>query len=115
MKHAGYDVSIALLGIFTAILFFLSALSLGYQVYEFLKDGIWPSYTGEDFLFALRISSPTFSWVGVQKIYIWITRLPLPLLFFIAGGLLWWITIAIANERDAHVRALDRQSEREKT
>ena len=90
-------VSIILAVIAFASLFLLSGLGLiGYQVFLWMKDGIWPEFSIEvvfNFLFentslAQWLSSPE-SWFGLQKIVEWLLQnIPLSVALIIPSVLI---------------------------
>jgi hypothetical protein len=75
-----------------------TVLVLGYQIYQWLKTGVWiavPFY----FLFTwLKIDLSVIGnmeWQGIKKILIWLLELPLSLMSIALGGVLAYLFAVI--------------------
>lgn len=105
-EDAARDYESTIIGV-SAILFgagFLGAiLALGYQIYQWLKTGVWielPFYVMFDWLEIDLSVIGNMEWQGVKKILKWLLELPLSLMSFVIGSSLAYLFAVIFSSKE---------------
>lgn len=77
-----------LMGRIGALLVLAAIGIVGWQCYEWLRFGEWPSLTVLSVLAWSKIRAPHTEWIGVQKMIDWVLQWPASVPSFIFGAIL---------------------------
>jgi len=86
----------------------------GYQCLHWLKAGTWPAYEGGDAFLYFGMDPNRITWVGLRKIVLWLTQLPLSAWLMIApgiilGAVLWIVEDQLSEARERSARKHQRK------
>lgn len=107
MKHAGYDIGIAIMALVAGAFFVGFLVTLGDQILVFLKSGQWFPVSISDALLSLSFKPPRFAWLGVQRIFEWFLDQSLAVAMLLTAAVVGMLTLQLMDERNAYVRRLD--------